>query len=114
MQRQLQEVKRERETFLCVNNASRDISVLYAQLKEQFQEKTAASEASRRELFRLQEEFLKQEREKEEQKLFLTPTERSLYRDLSKLGQEYDEMQHQYEAEIDALSAVIHTLSQQK
>jgi chromosome segregation ATPase len=86
----------------------------YLQLREQFNEKSEVLNATRRELFHLQERILGWEKEQEENTFTdLSAHETFLLRDLLKLSSQFDQMRKLYQAEIDELTYTISCLFRQ-
>lgn len=115
-QQRLELAYKDREKLPYADGNTRRIESMYVQLKEQFQEKSATLDATRRELFHAHEELLKVQKEREEEQIFeQTQEERHLQRDLLLLGQQYEQMQRQYQQELDALTDLIsHLMNQMK
>lgn len=87
------------------------IEAKYLQLRSQFQEKSDTLNATRREVFHLQEKLLKWEKDLEEDKLSGVPkSEGQLIRELMKLDKQFDLMKQRYEEEIDQLTDLISSL----
>lgn len=98
---------------------TRQMETMYLQLKEQFQEKCATLDATRRELFLANEELLKWQKEDEEEKVFgLSGNEHSLQRHLLQVSKHYEKVEKQHQQEIDEMLELIkhllHQLSSKK
>lgn len=113
-QQRLELAYKGREKSPYADGNTRRIESMYIQLKEQFQEKSAILDETRRELFHAHEELLKVQKEREEEQIFeQTQEERDLQRELLFLGQQYEQMQRQYQQELDDLTDLIsHLMSQ--
>lgn len=93
---------------------TRHIEAMYLQLKEQFQDKCNVLDGTRRELFQAHEELLKRQKEYDEEKIFgESANERLMQRNLLQLGRQYDQMQQNYQQEVDELHQLVQQLLQQ-
>lgn len=108
------EIEDKRELLPYAEGNTRRIESMYIQLKEQFQEKSAVLDTTRRELFHAHEELLKYQKELEEEKVFgQTDLEQYLQSDLLELEQQYEQMQRQYQQEVEELNRLVEHLLQQ-
>lgn len=93
---------------------TRQIETMYIQLKEQFQEKCSVLDSTRRELFHANEELLKYQKEKEEEKVFgQSANDAKFQHHILQLGRKYDQMQELYQQEVDGLTSLIEQLLHQ-
>ena len=87
---------------------SRQIEGMYLQLKSQFEEKCEVLNATRRDLFKANEEILSLLKLHEEEKVYgLSSNEKSLQRDLLRLSHQFDHMQQRYEQENQELVVLV-------
>lgn len=87
---------------------TRQIEGMYLQLKAQFEEKCEVLNATRRDLFKANEEILSLLKLQEEEKVYgLSNNEKSLQRDLLRLSHQYDQMQQRYELENQELVVLV-------
>lgn len=95
---------------------TRQIESMYIQLKEQFQEKCNVLDSTRRDLFQVNEELLKYQKDFEEENVYgLSSNEKQLQRHIVRLGKQFDQMQHLYQQEMDDLTNLVgHLLRQIK
>lgn len=85
---------------------------MYLQLKEQFNEKSATLDATRRQLFHTQESLMQLQRNLKEQELFSTdPQVQTLTRHILKMQNQCDRHEKFYNSEIDILQDIITKLS---
>jgi chromosome segregation ATPase len=93
---------------------TRQMEAMYLQLKEQFQKKSATLDATRRELFYVQEQLqLLQKEQAEREQFSISEQECSLQKDLQKLILEMEHSQEEADREIDALYHLIANLFRQ-
>ena len=93
---------------------TRQIEAMYIQLKEQFQEKCAVLDATRRDLFQVNEQLLKYQKEYEEERVFdQSANERHLQRYIVRMGKQFEQMQNIYQQEMDELTQVVDHLLRQ-
>lgn len=108
------ETEEKRELLPYAEGNTRRIESMYIQLKEQFQEKSAVLDATRRELFHAHEELLKYQKEQEEKTIFgQTELEEYLQNDLLQLEQQYEQMQRHYQQEVEELNQIVEHLFHQ-
>ncbi len=108
------ETEEKRELLPYAEGNTRRIESMYIQLKEQFQEKSAVLDATRRELFHAHEELLKYQKEQEEETIFgQTELEEYLQSDLLQLEQQYEQMQRHYQQEVEELNQIVEHLLHQ-
>lgn len=92
--------------------ARRRSEAMYLQLREQFLEKSALLDKTRRELFHAQEQILKHQKEMEEEHTYgQGKTEEALLNHINCLSKDLEEMRLQYEREIDHLHTLVSTLT---
>lgn len=107
-QRKLDAVCKQQEKLPYADGNTRKIESMYLQLKDQFQEKSAVLDDTRRELFHVHEELLKKQREYEEQQFEnLSLEEKAYQRDLLRLGNQFEQMKKLYQQEIDDLTNLV-------
>lgn len=108
------EKEEKRELLPYAEGNTRRIESMYIQLKEQFQEKSAVLDATRRELFHAHEQLLKYQKEQEEKTIFgQTELEEYLQSDLLQLEQQYEQMQRNYQQEVEELNQIVEHLLHQ-
>lgn len=87
---------------------TRSIEAMYLQLRKQFEEKSNVLDQTRRELFAVQEKELALQKILEEKELFSSSeSEALLEKEYLRLGKEYENMQQQYEKEVEILAKLI-------
>ncbi len=98
------------------HSQSRSVEALYEQLKEQFEEKSNALNEARKELFKVNEQLLKAEKEFEEKQVYeQSKVEEQLQKQLLHLGRQFEQMQLNYQQEIDELYQLVdHLLKETK
>lgn len=93
---------------------SHRIEAMYKQLKEQFHEKSMTLDATRRELFTVQENLLSLKKDWEETQQFdLSENEYLLQQDLDQLYSQLEKLEVEYKQEIQDLNEVIENLLNQ-
>lgn len=110
-EQKLEDFQQKREKLPYAEGNTRQIEAMYIQLKGQFQDKCNVLDATRRDLFHLNEELLRRKKEDEEERLYGMPAvEKSLQKDLVRLGHQFDQMQHRYQEETEALTSLVEHL----
>ncbi len=90
------------------------IQSMYAQLKKQFQEKCQVLDDTRKELFQVNEQLLKYQKDYEEEYVFGQPSnEMYLQSYILETSNQFENKQNLYEQEIDELSHLVGRLLQQ-
>lgn len=99
-----------------ISSNSRGFESMYHQLKTQFQEKCAVLDATRRELFVANEALLNAQKDKDERLVYDLPyNEKQMQKHLIRLGKQLDQMQANYQQEVDDLTSLVgHLLKQIK
>lgn len=113
-EKQEEALNQKREKLPYAPGNTRHIESMYLQLKEQFQEKCKVLDTTRRQLFQINEELLRHQKDLEEEKVYGMPDgEKSLQRDLVRLGRQFDQMQRRYQQENDELAELVEHLLQE-
>lgn len=90
---------------------TRGMEAMYIQLRQQFEEKSDLLDATRRELFKAQEEILKWQKENEEEHRFaFSECEQEWQAHLLAWGQKYACMEEEVQKEMDQLSELVRFL----
>lgn len=110
----LDSVQQNQEKLPYATGNTRRIEAMYIQLQDQFKEKCAVLDTTRRELFHANEELLKRKRELEEEKIFgQSLNEIHFQRNLLQLGRKYEQVQQHYQQEIEDLTQLVEHLLRQ-
>jgi epidermal growth factor receptor substrate 15 len=113
-QKQLEKALKNENKLPYVSSSNRKIEGLYAQLKDQFYEKSSVLDATRRELFQVQEQLLKLQKDSEEKHAFeISEYEMCLHHDLNTLAMETELTQKDYQEELNALHKLVGDLLNQ-
>lgn len=90
------------------SSEARAIEFMYKQLKKQFQEKSEVLDATRRELFAVNEELLKMRRQNEEESLYsYSREEKGLQDYVIQLGKQFEQMEANFQQEVDDLMQLV-------
>ncbi len=99
------------EELSSVSGNTRRIEEMYGQLRQQFEEKSVVLDTTRRELFKVQEEILRRQKESEEKDRFAFSEEEERWQaHLLAWGRRYEQMEDFYEKERGQLSELIDSL----
>jgi len=114
LQQTKEKIEREKEQRASLPYAvgnHRQMEAMFLQLKEQFNEKCRVLDAARRELFKVQEQLLKRQKEEEEERVYgLSPEEKSLQMNYLRVAREYERTEQRDCTEIDELNELITSL----